>query len=333
MNHEPSTIRPSGPCCDICAGEVKNIDATQDAQILMSAIARTGERFGINHIVAVVTGDDSDRIRQLGHDQIKTYGAGKDRDKRHWRLVIDNLLAQGLILQTTGDYPILQLQPASREVLFGGRQVQVLKTKILKGKRPKRPAATVAGPYNEDLFEQLRNLRKELASEQGVPPYVIFTDRTLHEMARFFPATEVNLLQLTGVGEKRYERYGQRFMDAIATFREAHPDVQPDAAMAAHSDIVPVDRPAASRKGAVPTYVEDARKKHARAYEKWSDEEDERLRQSWAQQSSSSEATASTSARIKDLAADFGRKPGAIRSRLKKLGLVEQPAENTSDFV
>ncbi len=324
------------PCCDICAGEVESIDATEDAQILMSAIARTGERFGINHIVAVITGEDSDRIRQLGHDSIKTYGAGKDRDKRHWRLLIDNLLAQCFILQTTDDYPVLQLQPKSREVLFEGKEVQVLKTKKApprsrsRGKAGARSKSTsaAAGPYNEDLFDELRNLRKELASEQGVPPYVIFTDRTLHEMARFFPSTEGDMLQLTGVGEKRHARYGQHFMGAIATFREARPDVEPLASIATQVEIpsepsrIPHRGPRIGNE--VPSYVEDARKEHVRAYEKWSDEEDERLRQSWEQQLSFSPAVSAT-VRIKDLAAGFGRKPGAIRSRLKKLELLDVP--------
>ncbi|NQT91501.1 MAG: RecQ family ATP-dependent DNA helicase [Lentisphaerae bacterium] len=220
------------PCCDICQGEVESIDATEDAQIVMSAIARTGERFGINHIVAVVTGDDSDRMRQLGHDRIKTYGAGKDRDKRHWRLVIDNLLAQGLIRQTTGDYPTLQLRQASREVLFDDREVHVLKTKKLPSRRRgkaggrARAGESLAGPYDEDLFQQLRDLRKRLASEQGVPPYVVFTDRSLHEMARNFPGTEAEMLQITGIGEARLARYGPQFMDAIRVFREVRPGPQ-----------------------------------------------------------------------------------------------------------
>ncbi len=214
-------------CCDVCEGEVESVDATVDAQIVMSAIVRTGERFGTNHIVSVVAGDASDRIRQLGHDRIKTFGAGRHRDDRHWRRIIDNLLAQGLVRQTTGDYPILKLQPESREVLFGGRNVQILKSRPLAGKRTRGPVAAAAGPFNEALFNRLRDLRKKLASEQGVPPYVVFTDRTLHEMARFFPATESDMLQLTGVGEKRAAQYGRSFMEAIREFRAARPDVEP----------------------------------------------------------------------------------------------------------
>jgi ATP-dependent DNA helicase RecQ len=202
-DHRPATRgqRPATnlPCCDICSGEVKSIDATRDAQIVMSAIVRTGERFGITHIVAVVTGEESDRIRQLGHDQIKTYGVGKDQDKRHWRLLIDNLLAQGLILQTQGDYPVIQLQPSAREVLFGNRQVEIMKT---------------------ILFEQLRDLRKKLAVAQQVPPFVVFSDKTLHEMARQFPTTEDQMLQISGVGDTKLERYGQPFTKIIKTFKE-----------------------------------------------------------------------------------------------------------------
>jgi len=319
-----------GGCCDICQGEVESIDATTDAQIVMSAIHRTGQRFGINHIVAVVTGDDSDRIRQLGHDQIKTFGAGKDQDKRHWRLMIDNLLAQGLIIQTTGDYPVLQLQPESREVLFGDRDVHVLKTKkVAPPSRKRRKAGSQAmpsaiGDYNQELFDQLRDLRKTLASEQGVPPYVIFTDRTLHEMARFFPSTEAEMRQLTGVGEKRATRYSTPFLKSIATFRKSNPNVHPlgtTPLVQGESDPASNQQPATSGDPTVPTYVQEARKESPRAYAKWSDEEDERLRQAW---SLLRDVEGTDSAKITAISEEFDRKPGAIRSRLKKLGLLEQ---------
>ena len=304
----------AGPeCCDICAGEVESIDATEDAQIVMSAIHRTGQRFGINHIVSVVTGDDSDRIRQLGHDRIKTFGAGKDQDKRHWRLMIDNLLAQGLIEQTTGDYPVLKLQPESKEVLFGDREAHILKSKKLPRRKgpPARHIAAALGGYDEALFEKLRDLRKEMASQQGVPPYVIFTDRTLHEMARFFPATESEMLQITGIGATRLARYGRQFMEAVQTFRQAHPEVKsPGTRASTVPGTAGVTQKESETAAMTPSYLEETRKKHPRAYEKWSDEEDERLRKAYK-----------AGAKVKDLAADFARKPGAIRSRLKKLGL------------
>jgi ATP-dependent DNA helicase RecQ len=151
---------------------------------------------------------------------IKTFGVGKDQDRRHWRMLVDNLLAQGLIAQTTGDYPVLQLLPASRDVLFGEKEVSVLKTLRKAGKRSLQGARLQGEPYDEDLFEKLRSLRKELASEQGVPPFVIFSDRTLHEMACHFPTTKVQLLAISGVGETKLSRYGTQFMEAIEEFQE-----------------------------------------------------------------------------------------------------------------
>ena len=218
---------PTFPCCDICEGEVESVDATRDAQIVMSAIARTGQRFGIGHVIAVVSGDQSDRMLQLGHDQIKTYGAGKNKAKQHWRLIIDNLLAKGLILQTADEYPVLHLQPESREVLFNGRAVTVLKTRKPTGAARRRKASASGGPYNEELFEQLRDLRKQLATKQGVPPYVVFSDKTLHEMARHFPATDAELLCITGIGASKLDRYGEAFLMAVAEFRQANPGVEP----------------------------------------------------------------------------------------------------------
>ena len=218
---------PTFPCCDICEGEVESVDATRDAQIVMSAIARTGQRFGIGHVIAVVSGDQSDRMLQLGHDQIKTYGAGKNKAKQHWRLIIDNLLAKGLILQTADEYPVLHLQPESREVLFNGREVTVLKTRKPTGAARRRKASASGGPYNEELFEQLRDLRKQLATKQGVPPYVVFSDKTLHEMARHFPATDAELLCITGIGASKLDRYGEAFLMAVAEFRQANPGVEP----------------------------------------------------------------------------------------------------------
>ncbi len=219
---------PEADCgaCDVCAGEVALVDATRDAQIVLSAIARTGERFGIQHVVDVVTGADSERLRRYGHDRIKTFGAGRDQDKRHWRLLIDNLLAKGLIVQRPGDYPVLALEPAARGVLFEGVTVQVLQAPPqLKARKSRTTAgaASMEGGGDPALFDKLRALRKRLAVEQGVPPYIVFSDRTLHEMARVQPRDLDALGGIGGVGVTKLARYGEPFLAEIQAHHAGAP--------------------------------------------------------------------------------------------------------------
>ncbi len=210
--------------CDICTDEAEQEDATRDAQIVMSAIARTGERFGITHIVDVIAGANTERIRQLGHDQIKTYGAGKSHDKQHWRRIIDNLLAHELVVQTDERYPTLRLSEQAADVLYGRRPFLVLRQKETVS-APKRRSEEFE--YNQELFEALRALRKEQADAGGVPPFVVFSDRTLHEMACEMPVDQEGLLRISGVGAVKFERYGTLFAEGIAKFRAAHPEVTP----------------------------------------------------------------------------------------------------------
>jgi len=205
--------------CDICTGSVLQVDISLDAKILMSAMARTNERFGILHVIDVVMGADTKRIKELGHDTVKTFGAGRDKDKNHWRFIVNELLAQELIKQDGDRYPVLKLTAKGAGVLTGTGQVFGLKREETRKSTAKRKAAE-AGGYDQMLFEQLRVVRKKIAEEQHVPPYVIFSDKTLHEMCRQFPTTASAMRQVTGVGDVKLERYGERFMDAIKTFGE-----------------------------------------------------------------------------------------------------------------
>ena len=205
--------------CDICTGSVLQVDISLDAKILMSAMARTNERFGILHVIDVVMGADTKRIKELGHDTVKTFGAGRDKDKNHWRFIVNELLAQELIKQDGERYPVLKLTAKGAGVLTGTGQVFGLKREETRKSTAKRKAAE-AGGYDQMLFEQLRVVRKKIAEEQHVPPYVIFSDKTLHEMCRQFPTTASAMRQVTGVGDVKLERYGERFMDAIKTFGE-----------------------------------------------------------------------------------------------------------------
>ena len=210
---------PSDNCnaCDICIGAVMQVDITREAQIVMSAMARTDERFGIGHIIDIVTGADTKRIKELGHHEIKTYGAGRDKDKNHWRFIVGELLAQELIRQDGDRYPVLKLLPKGAAALMGTGTVLGIRRDEITPKARRR-AIPGEGPYNEALFERLRAVRKKIADANQVPPYIIFSDKTLHEMCRSVPKTASEMRQVTGVGDVKLERYGREFLEEIRAF-------------------------------------------------------------------------------------------------------------------
>ncbi|HTR44172.1 MAG TPA: DNA helicase RecQ [Thermodesulfovibrionales bacterium] len=202
--------------CDICTGSVDQIDITIDAQIIMSAVSRTRQRFGIGHIVDIVVGADTKRIRELRHNEIKTYGVGKGKDKKHWRFLVDELLAQDLIRHEGDPYPVLKLTPKGMDVLYGREEAKT-KAKAERGKE--------ADGYDEALFGRLRALRKKIAEEHQVPPYVIFSDRTLHDMCRHFPVTLTDMRKISGVGDAKLERFGEGFTWEIKEYLDENPNV------------------------------------------------------------------------------------------------------------
>ncbi len=210
--------------CDICTGSVEKTDITIDAQKLMSAISRTGQRFGAAHIADIVVGANTKRIRELGHDKVKTYGVGRDKPKTHWRFITDELLAQGLIVQNGDRYPVLQLTEKARNVLFKSHPVTALKR--LEPERKKYGPSIGPGlSVDEALFERLRALRKELADKQQVPPYVVFSDKTLGEMCCYYPVTEPEMAKINGVGDMKLIHYGAEFIAAIKSYLGDNPHI------------------------------------------------------------------------------------------------------------
>ncbi len=200
--------------CDACCGEVERVDATRDARIVMSAVFRTGERFGAGHVVDVVAGAKTQRILELRHDRVKTYGVGSDRPKKHWRGVVDHLLGQGCLTRTEGRYGSLRITGAGWRVLLGKKDFVVPRPKPRRRTRQAVPDEQ----FSEELFEILRELRKDRAREANVPPYVIFSDKTLRQMARDYPTTDEEMLTVSGVGEVKLRRYGGQFLAAIRGF-------------------------------------------------------------------------------------------------------------------
>jgi ATP-dependent DNA helicase RecQ len=205
--------------CDVCLDPPERFDATVDAQKALSCVYRVSQRFGIKHVIDVLRGADTDRIRSLGHDRLSTYGIGADKSEPEWTSIIRQLIHQGFLEQDIANYSVLKLTPAARPLLKGEIPLELAKPRIKeKTKKTKRPKTDLHGPYDEALFDELRRLRKELADAEGKPPYIVFGDATLVQMAREKPLSEEELLNISGVGQAKLERYGGHFLDAITEY-------------------------------------------------------------------------------------------------------------------
>ncbi len=206
------------PCgnCDTCLEPQKSFDGTEAAQKALSAVARTGQVFGVAHAIDVLTGNLTDKIKLNRHDQLPTFGVGKDLDKPAWNAVFRQLAAQDLVGVDMERYGRLFLTDRSWEVLKGQRPVQLRTEAVREAKKEKRKVSVILGAgIDPGLLKDLKFLRMELAKEQGVPPYVVFGDKTLHEMAQAHPRSELEFSQLFGVGATKATRYGPRFLELL----------------------------------------------------------------------------------------------------------------------
>jgi ATP-dependent DNA helicase RecQ len=208
--------------CDVCLDPPERFDATVEARKALSCVYRLGQRFGIRYVVEVLRGADNERIRQRGHDRLSTFGIGSDLDEQTWASLIRQLIHHGLLEQDIANYSVLRLTPAARPLLRGERTLELARPRV-RAKRARRGSRSAAGlgPDDQALFEALRALRKELADARGVPPYVVFGDATLVEISRVRPATTAELLQITGVGQVKLERFGPAFLEVVNGFRGA----------------------------------------------------------------------------------------------------------------
>jgi ATP-dependent DNA helicase RecQ len=209
--------KPNCEACDVCLNEVEGLaDATVTAQKILSCVARAGERFGAEHIVDILLGANTERIRRWRHEELSTYALMKGISRPALTNMIYQLLDNGLLERTADERPVLHLNDASREVLRGNRAVQLLepKAKVKKTRFDEKAWDAV----DNSLFESLRNLRRQLALERGVPAYVLFSDATLREMARVRPGSPGALLGIRGVGERKLADLGQRFLETISNY-------------------------------------------------------------------------------------------------------------------
>ncbi len=209
--------------CDNCKDPKVEIDGTVLAQKALSACIRANEKIGVHMVVDILRGSSNQELKMKGFHLLKTYGAGQDISRRDWIDYIVQLINRGLLEIAYDEGNALKVTPAGREVLFEGRKVFLSKVReyAQQGKPIKvAPAPKPLPSFADALFEKLRQLRKDLADKQGVPPYVIFHDRTLRLMAEEFPTTETQMRQVSGVGDRKYQLYGADFIDAILRFMQ-----------------------------------------------------------------------------------------------------------------
>jgi ATP-dependent DNA helicase RecQ len=212
------------PCgnCDTCLSPAVTFDGTEAARKALSCIYRTGERFGAGHVIDVLLGAETERMRELGHDSLSVYGIGKEFTRVEWRSILRQLVASGLLVVDTAGHGGIHLGPDCRAVLRGEKRIELRREEARRRKTAGERAARRAGaaglgddPGDRALFEALRARRAILAKAQGVPPYVIFHDTTLIEIARRKPCDLADFAGITGVGQAKLERYGAIFLAVV----------------------------------------------------------------------------------------------------------------------
>ena len=214
--------------CDVCLESREEFDATEIAQKILSAVVRTGERFGANHIIQVLSGSREKRILELGHDRLSVYGIAKDVGRPELREIIGQLQARRLLVRSEGEYPTLAVTDGGRQLLQGRQSVTLpLPRTAYAGYAPGNgpnlggsPAAPME--YDEVLFEELRALRRRLADVRDVPAFVIFGDASLRHMAAAFPRSMEEFSRIHGVGDVKLEQYGPEFLEVIRGYSEVN---------------------------------------------------------------------------------------------------------------
>jgi len=206
--------------CDTCLKPPERFDATEEARKALSCVYRVGQRFGVGHVVEVLRGSVSQRIRSLGHDRLSTYGIGRELSQDAWGSIIRQLVHLGYLEQDMGNYSVLRLTPLATPLLRGEEKLVLARprTRIVTTMKKEPKRGRKGEPHDEGLFQALRALRKKLADEQQVPPFVVFSDATLLEMAALRPSDTEEMARINGVGTHKLGRYGTDFLRVIREF-------------------------------------------------------------------------------------------------------------------
>ena len=205
--------------CDNCNKDFERFDGTIIAQKALSAVWRTNQRMGLGYLVDFLRGSQSQKIWDE-HKNLKTYGVGADVSKENWFEYFRDLIAQGFLKQSDGQFPVIQLTEKSEDVLKGNVRVELFKVSVKEDKK-KSLVSDVSYPYIKELFEELKKVRTVFAREENLPPYLIFSDATLVEMATFLPHNSAEMRKISGVGDLKLDKYGADFISEIRIIVEA----------------------------------------------------------------------------------------------------------------
>ncbi len=202
--------------CDTCLKPPITWDSTEAAQKALSCVYRTGQRFGAGHVIDVLRGQTRDKVLQFNHDKLTTFGIGKEFSDIAWRSIFRQLVVRGFLYADHSRYGALRLTPASRELLRGELQL-FLREETSKPKARKARVTYTLELEEETLMDALKSLRKDIATQNSIPPYVVFHDATLLEMVKVRPTSAQEMLQITGVGQSKLQKYGEAFLQTLAT--------------------------------------------------------------------------------------------------------------------
>lgn len=213
------------PCgnCDTCLSPVETWDGTEPARKLMSAIYRTGQRFGTGHVIDVLLGKTNEKVTRFSHDKLSVFGIGQDTPQKTWQSIARQLVAAGFVDVDHAQFGALVLTGAARPVLRGDETILLRKDRNAAGLKQTRSSrtASIADELDEEdklLFQRLRRLRTQIARDQNVPPYVVFPDATLAGIASARPVTPDALLSVSGVGQSKLDKYGETFLELVEAF-------------------------------------------------------------------------------------------------------------------
>ncbi|MGR5254058.1 ATP-dependent DNA helicase RecQ [Vibrio astriarenae] len=212
------------PCgnCDICLDPPQHFDATEQAQKALSCVYRVNQSFGIGYVVEVLRGMQNIRIREQGHDKLSTYGLGRENSHDYWVSIFRQLIHKGLLFQNITRNSTLQLTEEARPILRGEQSLELAVPRLDISARAAKSEKLSNKHYDKKLFAKLRKLRKSIADEDGLPPYVVFSDATLIDMAEILPTSYGEMLAVNGVGERKLDKYADPFLDLIQEHITVH---------------------------------------------------------------------------------------------------------------